>query len=697
MAKPFLFLLKHERLLATRINLLGMLLVGLCAGVSLFIYLAALLFPQGMQTAPQAYSQILCALILISFPYFAFLGFGGERRAKTLDVLFAMPLPAGQLAAAKLLVWLGFSLPLLAMALFWFAAGKPWYFFDFGVFAGSMLQILLTVLFSVSSALCFSAFFLSAWNAAIVSQIIALGMLLASVWQQNLPPASPLFAALSFFSYSQRTEALRKGAINSADLAFFLGFSLLFVWLAVTKLNLLRGVKAKRLPIAAVAGAFLWLAFPWRFDMTFHQTNSLSRSSRHLLDALNAPLYLTYYVSEPLIHNGSVKNALRLLKSYEKLHKQVYVELASADSGALQAGLRPLAFSQSSQDLFAGVFIEYKDKAIAIPQLIDEDEVEYRVSTALYRLFNGKKTIVLIGSPSRPLSMFSFLRASLKNQFELAEWNYAANEPLPAADAYFLLADEGLNAAQAMELLAAHKQGAGLFAALSPVSVPLFSQEQPRRLPSSPFANLLQELGLTSRSNLILDPDGAVLRAQSGTGALQQNYPAWPLARARKGGQPLFMLFSNLNMLYSSPLWINEEWQALAYSSSAAYEQSGVVDISPQSLAEKPASQPLGPYALAARHLKSEAPLIVTAADAAFSDAVEAADAWRNIASAELLGWVLTGENSLAGIKTRFASQTAQQKPFALHEDALVYTGHVLSSVVALALCLILMFAARSK
>lgn len=309
----------------------------------------------------------------------------------------------------------------------------------FSFAALSALGLFVSLLFR-SKAL---AFFVSALLCGLVS-LIHLGASFSS--------RAGVQAFLRFISFSRHFDAAGKGIIDSRDLLFFAGLTLLFLSLGAFSVEYGRYSAAsesphkKALSIQYAALFLLSLFIVWngrifyfRADMTADRRFSLSEAGKAPFVSLESPLRITYYLS-PELESAypAVKEVREFLYNYADLSKDIAVRTvrvknAQAQKEAQAAGIFPevldtsLLFGARYEEgegrqtlvVYSGILLEYEDKSVPIPFVLTPFNVEFNMADAL-PLLNGSGEL---GAPRRRVSLLIANGLSLERDYPyLVPW-----------------------------------------------------------------------------------------------------------------------------------------------------------------------------------------------------------------------------------------------------------------------------------
>ncbi len=170
-------------------------------------------------------------VLLMAVPLLSMRLIAGEPRDRTLVFLLSAPLTLTEIVAGKFLGLLLFlaavaTLPLL-MALSLYAGGT----LDLGLILANFLGLLL-----LAAAFAALGLFLSSLTASpTVAGIASLGAFLG-LWVINMAVSDP-DSALNTLSLLKHFESFNRGLIDTADIAYFLLFTALFLAFTVRRLD----------------------------------------------------------------------------------------------------------------------------------------------------------------------------------------------------------------------------------------------------------------------------------------------------------------------------------------------------------------------------------------------------------------------------------------------------------------------------
>ncbi|HUS62625.1 MAG TPA: hypothetical protein VMY34_10545 [Acidimicrobiales bacterium] len=202
--------------------------------------LLGLLYLSQLEIRRQAVIQplfpLLGFLLMIAVPVLAMRSFAEEARAETLDLLEAIPVPAGVLVAGKwFAVWgsgLLVAMPALVHAALLGWLGEP----DRGPIVAGFIGLALLIATLTGIGVLASTLSASQPVAAVVAFVSSLVLWFAHVGSESLVTGG----LLAHFSLSERLRGFASGAFDTADAGWFAIATLGALVMATTRLDLRR-------------------------------------------------------------------------------------------------------------------------------------------------------------------------------------------------------------------------------------------------------------------------------------------------------------------------------------------------------------------------------------------------------------------------------------------------------------------------
>jgi ABC-2 type transport system permease protein len=176
-------------------------------------------------------------LLLLVMPLLTMRLFAEERKSGSVTLLLSAPVSLIQIVLGKFFGLMSFMLAALVLLAIMPLSLLPGTHLDLGRIAAGLLGLLLIMMAFGAAGLFVSTLTREPTIAAVVTfGVLLLLWLLQILSNQEIPFAS-VFGYLSLISHF---ESLQRGVFNSADIVYYLLFTVLFLWLAVQRLDLER-------------------------------------------------------------------------------------------------------------------------------------------------------------------------------------------------------------------------------------------------------------------------------------------------------------------------------------------------------------------------------------------------------------------------------------------------------------------------
>jgi hypothetical protein len=372
-----------------------------------------------------------------------------------------------------------------------------------------------------------------------------------------------------------------------------------------------------------------------RFDWTADRRYSLSKGSVGLVNALEDPLLIRFYLSPGLpqpyeSHGRYVRDLLHEFRSVSR--GKVTVETVAPDgSEALERefrrlNLQPSRFTQVGSDQFQvregyiAIVLHYQDKQEVIPFVKNADDLEYEISSRLRVMSQKeKKTLFFISNHNEvsPNAMKEGPAGRLFQEFRVESLQLSKNDPGMKPDAVFLLGPQSPLTPEELEVLDSYaSSGIPLVVALNRrVVFPSNFRSMAQSTGVEPF---LEHYGVQVERDFVMDAlcDNIGMKSRD-TAFLVKYFPfikSNTLNRENRALQGLdvlgFPFASALTSTLSSSSTLKFTW--LAKSSPNSWVWPGLYNVDPPSLQSQWQSDPpahfeeagrqkdLGPFTLAA-------------------------------------------------------------------------------------------------
>jgi ABC-2 type transport system permease protein len=176
-------------------------------------------------------------VLLLVMPLMTMRLFADERKSGSIDLLLSAPVSLTEIVLGKFLGLVGFMLALLVLLAVMPLSLLPATALDVGRIGAGLLGLFLLMLAFGAAGL----FVSSLTREATIAAVGGFGLLLLIWLIQILGYQENRFAEVfNYLSLISHYESLRRGVFNSADVAYYLLFTALFLWATVQRLDLER-------------------------------------------------------------------------------------------------------------------------------------------------------------------------------------------------------------------------------------------------------------------------------------------------------------------------------------------------------------------------------------------------------------------------------------------------------------------------
>ncbi len=428
----------------------------------------------------RSFFQGLPLYLVVFIPSLTMRLWAEERKSGTLSLLYTLPVSEYTLVLAKFTAAYLFTLLVLAstlvIPLMLSVLGSP----DPGpIFTGYLGATLLTA-FLLALGLAVSAFFtdqILAFIVALLGGLISLlvGTNLVSTSIDSWLPGLGSFLRGSLGLGVHYTN-FAKGVLSLTDVVFFLSFTLIFLVInALTVGNFLRykGRGPFGLGVLLLLGIGLLgnaLLYDWglpRFDFTAAKVFTVSPAAQKVLEKLEVPVKVTYYVSPSAQLPTPMKHMARdvrdILSEFAALSPNFSYRIVdpTGDPELIEAlkkeGILPFSVQTIEKDqvsvrrIYSALAISYMDKKTeVIPQVIPDNlsTLEYDIVLRIFKLTQKSPPLVALFTPDHgPLGAqdpFALAKELLKQDgFKVKGVPLDRHHPLPPETRLLLVLDPG--------------------------------------------------------------------------------------------------------------------------------------------------------------------------------------------------------------------------------------------------------------
>ena len=320
--------------------------------------------------------------------------------------------------------------------------------------------------------------------------------------------------------------------------------------------------------------------------------------------------------------------------------------------------------------VFSGILIQYLDKTVAIPFILDASNLEYELSSKIQKLVENTTTRIglLAGSNVNTVDYYySYLQETLKQSGEVIVVNKGEAVD-PEITVLYVLGNKDLTDDDMRYIDDYIMNGGKAVFALDGVEVDMANNLKATKLEDNPALNMLKKWGITINNDMVLDKYCKKITMK---GALPMNYPMWLSINSKfvNKDNPITAGFASLDMMWASSIALNpvpglnyqelftstnESWILNDYITGNPYEAFTTQNLVQESKGSHPLAYAVtGQFPSAYSDKVSKETKIIAVGDSDFlSNLIEYTESPANLMFAEnLLQWL--DNDRFMNIKTR--------------------------------------------
>lgn len=363
-----------------------------------------------------------------------------------------------------------------------------------------------------------------------------------------------------------------------------------------------------------VAANILMQAVSLRLDLSKGQAYTLSPSTKKIVSKLPDVVNITFYVSSDLPTRlvPLKTEVLNLLSEYKKTSGKITVktEDPKKDTAAQKAvsdlGIPELQFSQLEKDKYQistayfGLGVAYGGKKEAIPQATDITNLEYNITSSIYRLEKKElDKVALVGTPAQAAGNpqsdpYVFLKTVLASQYDMRELDIRDEnaKEIPQDLKYVILvaSDNSKFGDRELSMVKKYLDNGGKMMVLADgvwVNEDLSTAPADNNL----FA-LLKGYGIGINKNLVLSASAEYVNFGNTSYQYFTPYPFWVKSSSLNAKSGYFANVSSLTFPWTSSLTVDpKKGVVLVKSPAQSWTQDKDFALYPQNITEPSASQ----------------------------------------------------------------------------------------------------------
>ena len=385
-------------------------------------------------------------------------------------------------------------------------------------------------------------------------------------------------------SFAWHFDAAGKGILDTRDILWFSGISLLFIFLSdyvdqkkkgrrFSKKLRLRYILLPVISLLVMLNANRWYT---RFDLSKNRTYSISKYTKSLAERIESPVKITYYRSSSIAKlYPQIRDVADFLTEYAGLNKKISLIIKDPDKdstvrtmlenyGIASQQLRTVsATSTEFLTVYSAIIIEYEGNAESIPFTMSANTLEYDLDGRLRHLLSGtSRTANIVAGNGMSLSEdYGYVIPWLQSQgFECnalyIEDPYFADQLSNTTGPLVVLGDSEIKIEQAIAIEDYILSGkGGAFFAISPFVTDIENSWYITAAQKTNLVELAEHWGVSFEDAIAADISSSriTMYADDNNQTKLLNYPLW-ISLLPQQNSPLGM-----TLFWASPLELNTE------------------------------------------------------------------------------------------------------------------------------------------
>ena len=435
--------------------------------------------------------------------------------------------------------------------------------------------------------------------------------------------------------------------------------------------------------IAAILLALNTTRYFGRIDMTETKEFTITDTTKAYIKTIPEQVNITYFISDKVRNIAPAAGQIEDLLFEYAANSRGHISTTSLDPSKAvnEAYAKKMGITAQQVEIydrnelaystvFSGILIQYLDRTVAIPFILDPSNLEYEVSSKIQKLVENVTTKIglLAGSNENTVDYYySYLNETMKKNGEVIIVN--KGEPVdPEVTVLFVLGNKDFTEGDMLYVDEYIMNGGRAVFALDGVEVDMANNLKATKLENNPALEMLKKWGITINNNMVLDKYCKKITMK---GSLPMNYPMWLSINSKfvNRDNPITAGFASLDMMWASSIDLNpvpglnyqelftstnESWILSDYLTGNPYEAFTTQNLVQESKGSHPLAYAVtGQFPSAYTDKVSKETKIIVAGDADFlSNLIEYTESPANLMFAEnMLQWL--DNDRFMNIKTR--------------------------------------------
>ena len=291
--------------------------------------------------------------------------------------------------------------------------------------------------------------------------------------------------------------------------------------------------------VAAILLALNTTRYFGRIDMTETKEFTISNTTKDYIKTIPEQVNLTYFISDKIRNISPAAGQIEDLLFEYAANSRGHISTTSLDPSKTinEAYAKKMGITAQQVEIydrnelaystvFSGILIQYLDKTVAIPFILDPSNLEYELSSKIQKLVENTTTKIglLSGSNLNTVDYYySYLQETLKRSGEVIVLN-RGEQVDPEITVLYVLGNKDFTEDDMHYIDEYIMNGGKAVFALDGVEVDMADNLKAAKLENNPALEMLKKWGITINNDMVLDKYCKKLTMK---GSLPMNYPMW--------------------------------------------------------------------------------------------------------------------------------------------------------------------------
>ncbi|MBQ3647234.1 MAG: GldG family protein [Spirochaetia bacterium] len=323
--------------------------------------------------------------------------------------------------------------------------------------------------------------------------------------------------------------------------------------------------------VAAILLAMNTTRYFGRIDMTETKEFTITNTTKDYIKTIPEQVNLTYFISDKVRAIAPAAGQIEDLLFEYAANSRGHISTTSVDpsKNVMEAYAKKMGITAQQVQIydrnelaystvFSGILIQYLDRTVAIPFILDASNLEYELSSKIQKLVENQTTKIglLAGDDQNTVDYyFSYLQETMKQNGDVIVVNKGEAVD-PEITVLYVLGNKDFTDSDLRHVDEYIMNGGKAVFALDGVVVDMANNLKATKLEGNPAIEMLKKWGITINNNMVLDKYCKKITMK---GQLPMNYPMWLSINSKfvNKDNPITAGFASLDMMWASSIDIN--------------------------------------------------------------------------------------------------------------------------------------------